>query len=318
MAMTHGDINMSDLRHAIGALPFTTAYDFFRAAANKFIRQGQVEQAIEYIIDFDAIASRVAGENRKLLDIHAALMQILTSIYLHADMTDDALKAAATTLNLLAQEPKRKDEPFLAVLATLLYDIALIHDSRDEHRQAERAIEKSMKIFERLAKLNPARYGSPHVLALNASTAIYQSREKQTKALAEHQAAANTYMRQLNDGIEDAGMRLVESLAAEGRTLAKMSKQREAIQYFTRALKYLTRISPEFNRTHLELSIDLGEALLSVKTSREKGIHLLNTMLYKATKINADDLHRRIVDILVDAKNPSLNIFGFWHKIFPR
>lgn len=318
MAMTHGDINMSDLRHAVGALPFTTAYDFFRAAANKFVSQGQVDQAREYIIGFDAIASRVADENRKLLDIHAALMQILTSIYLHADMTDEALKAAASTLNLLAQEPKRKDEPFLSVLATLLYDIALIHDSRDEHRQAERAIEKSMKIFERLAKLNPGRYGAPHVLALNASTAIYHSREKQTKALAEHQTAANTYMRQLNEGIEDAGMRLVESLAAEGRTLAKMSKQREAIQYFTRALKYLTKISPEFNRTHLELSIDLGEALLTVKTSREKGIHLLNTMLYKATKINADDLHRRIVDILVDAKNPSLSIFGFWHKIFPR
>lgn len=318
MAMTRGDINMSDLRHAVSALPFTTAYDFFRAAANRFIDQGQVDQAIDYIISFDAIASRMAEENRKLLDIHSALLQILTSIYLQADMTDEALKSAASTLNLLAQEPKRKDEPFLSVLASLLYDIALIHDSRGEHRQAERAIEKSMKIFDRLAKTNPDRYGSAHVLALNASTAIYQSREKQTKALAEHQAATNTYMRQLNDGIEDAGMRLVESLAAEGRTLAKMGKQREAIQYLTRALKYLSKISPELDRNQLELSIDLGEALLSVKTSREKGIHLLNTMLYKATKINADDLHRRIVDILVNAKNPSLSIFGFWHKLFPR
>lgn len=316
--MNRADINMSDLRHAVGTLPFNEAYDFFRATAYKFLQDGQTDQAIEYILNFDAIATRISEGNRKLLDIHTALMQILTAIYLHANMITEALQAAAATLNLLTQEPKRKDEPFLALLASSLYDIAVIHHLRDEHKQAERAIEKSMKLFERLARSKPSRYGSPHLLALNASTNIYQSKIKQTKALAEHQAAATDYMRQLDEGMEDAGMRLVESLAAEGRTLAKMSRQREAVQYFTRALKYLTKISPEFDRMQLELSIDLGEALLAVKTSREKGIHLLNTMLYKANKINADDLHRRIVEILLNAKDPSLGIFNFWHKLFPR
>ena len=253
-----------------------------------------------------------------MLDIHAALMQILTAIYLKADMTADALQSAASALNLLAQEPKRKDEPFLQVLATLLYDIARLHDSRGEHKQAERAIEKSLKLFERLSKLNRERYGSAHLLTLNASTSIYQSRIKQTNILAQYHASANAYLLQMNQGIADAGMRLVETLTEEGRTLAKMNRRREAVQYFTRALKYLSKIDPEFSRRHLELSIDLGEALLSVKATREKGIHLLNTMLYKATKINADDLHRRIVDILLNAKNDSLDIFGFWHKLFPK
>jgi len=318
MELTQGEINMSDLRHSVGLLPFNTAYDFFRAASYDFLQKGQTDQAIEYILNFDAIATRISEGNRKLLDIHTALMQILTAIYLHADMIQEALQAAAATLNLLVQEPRRKDEPFLALLASTLYDIALIHNLRDEHKQAERAIEKSMKLFERLARINPNRYGSPHLLALNASTNIYQSRIKQTKTLAEHQAAANTYLRMMDEGIEDAGMRLVESLAAEGRTLTKMSRQREAVQYFTRALKYLTKISPDFDRLQLELSIDLGEALLSVKTSREKGIHLLNTMLYKANKINADDLHRRIVEILLNAKDPTMGIFNLWHKLFPR
>lgn len=318
MELTQGEINMSDLRHSVGTLPFNTAYDFFRAATYDFLQKGQTDQAIEYILNFDAIATRISEGNRKLLDIHTALMQILTAIYLHADMIQEALQAAAATLNLLVQEPRRKDEPFLALLASTLYDIALIHNLRDEHKQAERAIEKSMKLFERLARINPNRYGSPHLLALNASTNIYQSRIKQTKTLAEHQAAANTYLRMMDEGIEDAGMRLVESLAAEGRTLTKMSRQREAVQYFTRALKYLTKISPDFDRLQLELSIDLGEALLSVKTSREKGIHLLNTMLYKANKINADDLHRRIVEILLNAKDPKMGIFNLWHKLFPR
>lgn len=318
MKLTTGEINMSDLRHAVGALSFNTAYDFFRQAANKFLLNDQADQAIEYILNFDAIATRLAEGNRKLLDIHTALMQILTAIYLQAGMEAEALHSAAATLNLLVQEPRRKDEPFLALLAASLYDIARIHHLRDEHKQAERAIEKSMKLFDRLARINPARYGSPHLMALNASTHIYQSRVKQTNALAEHQAAASKYLRMIDEGIEDAGLRLVETLTAEGRTLAKMSRQREAIQYFTRALKYLQRIQPEFNRLHLELSIDLGEALLSIKTSREKGVHLLNTMLYKANKINADDLHRRIVDILLNDKNATLGIFNFWHKLFPR
>lgn len=318
MAITEGDINMSDLRHAVAALPFNTAYDFFRAAAHSFVERQEIDKAIDYLLEFDALATRFAEESRTMLDIHAALMQILTAIYLTADMESEALKAAASTLTLMAQEPRRKDEAFLSVLASLLYDIALIHNARDESKQAERAIEKSMKIFERLARLNAARYGSAHLSALNASTQIYKSRIKQSKTLAEHQMATNTYLRQLNEGIEEAGLRLVDSLAAEGRTLAKMGKHREAIQYFSRALKTLTKISPEFNLQQLELSIDLGQSLLTIKASREKGIHLLNTMLYKANKISADDQHRRIVEILLNAKNPDMDIFGFWHKLFPR
>ena len=312
------EIIISDFRQTVISQPFNTTYDLFRAMAHQLVSQGKTGQAIDDISNYDTVAARMADEDKKFADIHTALMQILVSLYARADMIDDALKMAAATLNQLVQEARRKDEPFLSVLAALLYDIAIIKNSRAEHRQAERAIEKSMKILERLAKIDSARYAPTHMLALNASTSIYHSRVKQTKALVAYQAATTAYLQQLNEGIEDAGMRLVESLSAEGRTLAKMNKHREAIQYFSRALKYLTKINPELDRTQLELSIDLGESLLSVKASREKGIHLLNTMLYKASKINADDLHRRIVDILVNAKNPSLGIFDIWHKLFPR
>ena len=316
--ITHDNVNRSDLRHSIATLPFNTAYDIFRSAANSLIARGHTDQAIEYLLRFDNLATRLGEESPAMLDIHAALMQILTAIYLRTDMLEEARLSAANALNLLAQSPRRKDEPFLAILASLLYDIALMHNSSGQHTQAERAIEKSMKLFDRLAKANPTRYGSPHLMAINASTAIYHSRDKQLRTLAEYQVAANTYMRMLSDGIEDAGLRLVETLAGEGHTLVKMNKHREAIQYFSRAIKYLTKISPEFDRQHLILSIDLGEALLANKPTREKGIHLLNTMLYKATKINAGDQHRRIVDILLSAKNSTLDIFGFWHKLFPR
>jgi len=316
--LLRGEINPTELRHTIDGFPFNTVYDFLRTAAYTMLTEGRTEEAITLIREFDAVVARMGEESGSLLNIHAALMQILTALYIHAEQMSEALLTAATALNLLSQSPRRKDEPFLAILASLLYDISLIHSARDENKQAEREIEKSMKLFERLAKQNADRYGAAHLLALNASTSVYKSRVKQAATLAQYQAATSTYLQMLNEGMEDAGMRLIESLATEGRTLVKMNRQREAVQYFTRALKYLTKISPEFDLLQLQLSIDLGHALLSVKGTREKGIHLLNTMLYKASKLNADEEHRRIVDILVAAKNPVLDIFNFWHKLFPR
>lgn len=318
LALMDGDINIAALRHAIANLPFNQAYDFVRSAARRLVEQGRTMEAIERIHQFDAVVTRMGEESGTLLDFHAAFMQILTSLYIQAAMPDEALDNAATVLNLLSQQSKRKDEPFLTILASLLYDISLIHSSRDQYKQAEREIEKSMKLFERLAKINPERYGAAHLLALNASTSVYQSRLRQANTLTHYQQATNDYLRMVNEGIEGAGMKLIESLATEGRTLVKMSRQREAVQYFSRALKNLTKLNPEFSLLHLQLSIDLGEALLAVKTSREKGIHLLNTMLYKAGKLNADPEHRRIVEILLHAKDPKLDIFGFWHKLFPR
>lgn len=317
-SLTQGDINMTGLRHAVEELPFNAVYDFMRSAAHNLCMEGRTLEAIDRITEFDTAVTRRGEESGRLLDIHAAMMQTITALHIYAGQIDEALDAAAHTLNLLAQQPKRKDEPFLSVLASLLHDIAIIHNSRGQYKQAEREIEKSMKLFERLARTNPDRYGPAHILTMNTSTQIYRSRQKQAEMLSQYQVATNTYLRQLNEGIEDAGMRLVESLAQEGHTLVKMCRQREAVQYFTRALKYLTKIEPEFSAAHLRLSVDLGEALLAVKTSRDKGIHLLNTMLYKASKIADSEQHRRIVDILYNAKNNSLDIFAFWHKVFPR
>lgn len=323
MGIMQSDINLSDLRHAVARLPFNKAYDFFRSAVNSFIRRGMVDQAIDYLQQFDAIATRFNTDSPdaaspQLHDIHAALLQILTALYIESDRLAEAYTTAASALNLMVQTARRKDEAFLCTLASLLFDIATIHTARDEAPQAERAIEKSIKLFERLARTNPSRYGGAHMMALSASTTIYRSRVRQTQTLARCQAAVSTYMRQSGEGIADASQHLAEALAEQGRTLAKMNRHREAVQYLSRALKYKTRLNPEFDTDQLRLSIDLGESLLSLKGSRDKGVHLLNTMLYKANRLEASELHRRIVHILLQAKDPAMGIFSFWHKLFPR
>lgn len=311
---------MSELRHALGSYDFLEAYDFFRSAAAEAIERGEIDRAITTLTEIDALITRNGTEenDRRILDMHAALMQILTALYIEKDDEQAANDTAAATLNLLAQESNRKDEAFLSILGSLLYDIGFIHAARKEYKQAERELDKAVKIFERLAKIHPERYAPAHVMTVNSATATYRNRLKQAEMLAHYQAATSTYQQMVSAGVAEATGRLIDSLVAEGDTLARMGRHREAMQYYSRALKSLTRIEPEFSLRQLRLSIALGESMLKVRTMKEKGVHLLNTMLHKATKINATDEHRAIVDILVNARTSKLDILGLWHKMFPR
>lgn len=318
LELTRKEFTPSELRHLVAELHFNTAYDFVRSAALRLSEEGKTEEAINRIEQFDMLVTRKGDSTGKLLDIHAALMQILTALYIRSELIEEAKGTAAATLTLLASSPKRRDEPFLAVLASLLHDISILHYNRSEYRQAEREIEKSMKIFERLAKQKPERYASAYMLTQSVSTIVMRSKAKQATMLATHQQDTENYLQMLDEGIEGAASRLVDSLAEQGRTLARMDKHRDAIQFYMRALKYLTGIESDFTNRQLKLSVDLGESLLNVKTTRDKGIHLLNTMLHKASKLHSDDEHRRIVDILAGSRSNQLDILGFWYKLFPK
>lgn len=309
----------ADTLAALLEADFNTAYDYLRIYGGEMVTHGETEKAIATLTGIaDSMAAQEAQEEGRTLDLHAALMQILTALNIEMSDMDRAAVTAADALHLLAQQPKRKDTPYLQLLACLLYDIAFLHSERREYKQAEREIEKSIKIFERLAKTEPDRYATPHVMSLNGATSVYRNRVKQAELLAHYQAATSAYLQMLNAGVEDAATRLVDSLTNEGDTLARMGRHREALQYYSRALKYLTKLEPDFTLRQLQLSISLGESMLHVNAMRDKGVHLLNTMLHKATKINALDEHRRIVDSLYRAKSRTLDILSLWHKIFPR
>lgn len=295
---------------ALATTDFRTAYDFLRSAA-------ALPGTEQMLTAMDQIFA-AAEPDGATADIHNALLRVITSLHVAAGDYDSAMASAARALGQLAQSPKRKDEPFLSVLASLLYDIALIHYARSEFRQAERDIEKSVKIFGRLVKNEPDHYEPARISAVNAATQITRSREKQIEMLAAFHETVSDSLRAAGAAGDEALAALADSLAKEGETLVKMGRQREGIQYYSRALRYLTRIEPEFSPRQLELSVALGEALLLSSQTREKGIHLLNTMLHKATRLRLPDEHRRIVDILVNARERSLDILGIWHKLFPR
>jgi len=298
---------------------FDTAHDEMRRYASDAIIAGNAPHATDALTAIDAVmAIAPDADNPDIADKRTAIKQVLTALHLSQNRHAEAMQTAADALNMLAANPKRRDEAFLSMLAALLHDVALLHSARGEYRQAEREVEKSMKILERLARTEPDRYASALVMAQASVTQVMHSRLKQANLLARTQAAVETYMALVAAKAPDATDRLVDSLAEEGRTLARMDKHRQAVQYYTRALKYLVGIEPEMTLRQLTLSIDLGESLLYIKGQREKGVHLLNTMLHKATRLGADEEHRRIVEVLLNANTRRLDILGLWHKLFPR
>lgn len=306
------------LRRRFDAMTFNDAFDKMRSWARELTEEGKAKEVMTRIENFASLIDRKGGLSGKSGDLYAALMQTLTSVYVSLGMSEEAMRTAASTLTLLSQESRRRDEPFQVILALTLHDLALLHSQRSKFRHAEREIEKSMKIFDRLAKANPERYASALVAAQSTLTSVLKSRTSQANLLKEHQEATERYMQMMNEGVEEATTLLVDSLAEEGRTLAHMGKDREAVQYFSRALKYLTKIEPEMTLRQLRLSIDLGEALMNVKQTREKGVHLLNTMLYKASKLHAAEDLRRIKEVLSEEKSKHLDILSFWYKLFPK
>lgn len=265
-----------------------------------------------------AIAATADADSRDAVNLRALLLQTITALNVGEEHLTEAAVAASGALGLLTHDPKRKDYPFMVILGLLLYDITALHAAKGEFRQAERSIGKALKVFEKLARTNPERFGAAQVAALGMATSIYRDRSAQAELLTRYQADTSRHMQQLiEQGTAESALMLTRSLAAEGETLARMGRHREAMQYFTRSLKYLTKMESEFTVEQLRLSVALGESMLNVAPMREKGVHLLNTMLHKATRLGAADEHRRIVDALFHARSRTFDILGIWHKIFP-
>ncbi|MDE6491285.1 MAG: tetratricopeptide repeat protein [Muribaculaceae bacterium] len=311
----HDDISVHLTRKAV-ADNGLDRHEAIICTAAHMAETGCGAQATSWLSRLHDLLQRFNRDN--LTDTVAVVSRTMAALLYMEGRHTDALKAGADALTCLAGTPRRKDDLYLSTLAATLYDISLIHSELHRYRQAEREITKALKLFERLAKSSPERYAPAVMLALDASTAIYRSRIEQVNLLAHYQVATTTYIEMARTGTGDAASRLIDSLGNEGKTLACMGRHREAVQFFTRALRYLTRMEPEFTVRHLSLSVDLGQSLLETTATRDKGIHLLNTMLHKSTRLGADDEHLRIVNILIEAKNPSLSILSLWHKIFPK
>lgn len=230
-----------------------------------------------------------------------------------------ALGAAENTLNLLVAEHNKKREDFLALVASLLYQLAAVHSRLGDTPRAQKELTKCQKLFERLAKKNQARFSPMLLYAVEASTDIINSKSEQMKIFERYEDQVRLYTSQLSSGDErktrDALVNLVESLRKEGDIMLEVGNGRDAMKYFTRALRYQKKLSPTMGLRELRLSLGLAKALCKVPNRRESGEQLLASLKPLAKKLRAANETIEIENLL-NNNNRNVNIMVMLKGIF--
>ena len=121
----------------------------------------------------------------------------------------------------------------------------------------------------------------------------------------------------LQDGEKaaEALQNLVDSLANEGEIMLQMGNGRNAVKYYTRALRYQKKLSKNMGLRELQLSLGLARGLMKIINRRAAAEQLLNSLLPLARQLNANEEERIITDLL-NNKNKNFNIMNLLKTIF--
>ena len=231
-----------------------------------------------------------------------------------------ALGAAENALNVLAQITGKKTEDFLAIVASLLYNLALVHNELGDSTRATKELTKAQRLFERLAHKNGSRFSAMLLYAVEASAHIFKSRTKQMEVFAHYQQMAEIYTSMLDraadaDKARTALRNLIHSLKKEGDIMLTTGNARNAVKYYTKALRYQKKLSSTMGHEELTLSIGLAKALMRLINRRAAAEQLLNSLLPLARRLNANS---EIIEIenLLNNKNKNFNIMTLLKSIF--
>ncbi len=230
-----------------------------------------------------------------------------------------ALGAAENALQRMVEITSKKKEDFLAILASLLYNLASVHNSLGDNARAKKELTKCQKLFERLVKKNERRFSPMLLYAVEASTAIISSKAQLMEVLKHYDDEVKLYTSMLNNGdskkTRDALINLVNSLKKEGDVMMEMGNGRNAAKYYTKALRYQKKVSSSMGHKELVLSIGLAKALNKVANRRESAEQLLQSLQPLAKRLNATNEQIEIENLL-NNKNKNTNIMTLLKGIF--
>lgn len=241
-----------------------------------------------------------------------------------ADMTvgielnelSEALLAGEEALKRLAEvEEDRSNPDFIAIVAGVIYNLAMVHHAVGENVRAEKELLKAQKLFEKLAKKDKQRFGTSIVNAIEASTTIFNSRLKQMNVLAHYQVATDLYLDKAHKGITQALNDLVDSLQKEGDLHLKIGNYRDAVKYYTKAIRYQKKVTTKMGERELRLSMNLGRALLQIKNRQSTGEQLLKSLLPLAERLDAVS-EKNEIQALLEHKGKSFDFLSFVKKWF--
>ena len=230
-----------------------------------------------------------------------------------------SLGAAENALLVLSDHQGKKSEDFNAIVTALLYYLAHAHHDMGDNSRAAKELTKTQQLLERLTKRNEARFSAMLLMAVEASTEVIKSKTKQMNVLAHYQSASELYMSELKSGDANATrtamQNLVETLGKEGDIMLEMGNGRNAVKYYTKALRYQKKLGEKMGYRDLKLSIGLAKALIRLINRRAAAEQLLRSLLPLAQRLDATAEVNEIQDLL-NNKNKNVNIMTLLKSIF--
>ncbi|MCF0181681.1 MAG: hypothetical protein HUK11_05435 [Muribaculaceae bacterium] len=230
-----------------------------------------------------------------------------------------ALGSAENALTQLSSIKGKKSEDYMALLVAILYNLAAIHNATGDNTRAAKELTKTQQLLERLAHKNEARFSVVLLHAIEASTHIITSRSKQMSVLAHYQSIIDANLLMLGSGNEGETRRalneLVDTLWKEGEIMLEMGNRRNAVKYFTKALRYQKKLNEPLGLRDLKLSIGLASALMRLINRRAAAEQLLTSLMPLARKLGATAEIAEI-DNLLNSRNRNFNIMTMLKGIF--
>ena len=276
-------------------------------------RDLEAEQVIEeFIYDDERMQS--------LPELHAAWLWLARmALLIDGGNPSLSLGAAENALLVLSGHMGKKNEDFNAIVAALLFNLALAHHDMGDNSRAAKELTKAQQLLERLSKRNEARFSALLLMAVEASTEVIKSKTKQMNVLAHYQSASELYMSELDSGDANATRtalsNLVDTLGKEGDIMLEMGNSRNAVKYYTKALRYQKKLGERMGERDLHLSIGLAKALMRLINRRAAAEQLLRSLLPLAQRLDASAEITEIQDLL-NNKNKNVNIMTLLKSIF--
>ena len=291
----HNDMTIAQAQlAATGALPPSTGLasdivlDMNMTYAMYLLNDNRTVQASQLI---DNLVYDDDGEDDKPPLYSAWLWLARMTVFIADGQYSLALGCAENALQFLASIHGKKSEDFMALLVSILYNLASIHHATGDNSRAAKELTKAQKILERLAKRNEARFSAMLLYAVNQ---LLSGDENETR---------------------NAMNMLIDTLKKEGDIMLEMGNSRNAVKYYTKALRYQKKLNESLGYRDLVLSIGLAKALMRLVNRRASAEQLLTSLLPLAKRLEASNEVIEIENLLL-GKNKNSNIMTLLKGIF--
>ena len=231
-------------------------------------------------------------EAEVLANVVATRLEI--SRLIEAEKYMEALERTISALQRLKDFSDHENEEFKALLVALIFDLAEIHYELKDFKRSEKELDALFKVLDPLLAKNPDRFGRLHILAMELSTRILRSKKKTIDMLARQQMHVDALTEKVNSGINSATDRLVDSLCNVGRLLASSGDYREAMKFFSEAIRISKKRTGKVNKKEIKMTAEMAEIMIRVKSMRPRAERLLDAVLPHAIAQGEAELEQEI------------------------